>query len=67
MKSFIVFYNDVFDNIDNTFTLVWKKDKKYKIIGECKDNNNKEIIYCLDEFNKTRGIEKDIKNMFYTF
>lgn len=67
MKSFIVFYNDIFDNVDNTFTLIWKKNKKYKITGESKDNNNKEIIYCLDELNKTRGIEKDIKNMFYTF
>lgn len=67
MKSFIIFYNDIFDNTDNNFTLVWKKDKKYKIANEGKDNNGKEIIYCLDEVGETRGIEKDIKNLFYTF
>ena len=65
MKSFIIFYEDVFDNENNNSILVWGKDKKYKIIGENKDDNDKEIIYCLEKENKIRGIEKDIKNMYY--
>lgn len=65
MKNNIVFYEDTFEykteGRKTTQTLIWKANKQYKILDETND-----LIICEDETGEKSGIEKSIKNMYYT-